>query len=64
MFANLGKKIFGSPSDRYVKRLFPTLQRVNELEKTITEVKLEDLAKLGGDILKGQVRGRTVVKPA
>lgn len=34
------------------------------LEKTITEVKLEDLVKLGGDILKGQVRGRTVVKPA
>jgi len=37
MFANLGKKIFGSPSDRYIKRLFPTLQRVNELEKTIAE---------------------------
>ena len=34
------------------------------LEKTITEVKLEDLVRLGGDILKGQVRGRTVVKPA
>jgi acrylyl-CoA reductase (NADPH) len=34
------------------------------LEKTITEVKLEDLVKLGGDILKGQVRGRTVVKLA
>lgn len=34
------------------------------LEKTITEVKLEELQKLGGDILKGQVRGRTVVKLA
>ena len=29
MFANLGKKIFGSASDRYVKRLVPTLQPVN-----------------------------------
>jgi preprotein translocase subunit SecA len=37
MFANLGKKIFGSHSDRYVKRLIPTLQKVNELEKTIAE---------------------------
>ena len=34
------------------------------LETTITECKLEDVVKLGGDILKGQVRGRTVVKPA
>jgi preprotein translocase subunit SecA len=35
MLANLGKKIFGSHSDRYLKRLVPTLQRVNELENTI-----------------------------
>jgi preprotein translocase subunit SecA len=35
MLNTLGKKIFGTPSDRYVKRLRPTLVRVNELEKTI-----------------------------
>ena len=35
MLANLGKKIFGTSSDRYLKRLIPTLQRVNELEKQV-----------------------------
>ncbi len=37
MFANLSKKIFGSHSDRYIKRLAPTLHRVNELENTTAE---------------------------
>lgn len=32
------------------------------LESTIMEARLEDLPRLGGEILKGQVRGRTVVR--
>ena len=34
---------------------------VDKLESMITEAALSDLAGLGGDILKGQVRGRVVV---
>lgn len=34
---------------------------LDKLEATITEATLEDLPQLGSDILKGQVRGRTVV---
>ena len=42
-------------------RLDSLLER-DQLEAMITEASLEDLPKLGRDILKGQVQGRVVVK--
>ena len=34
---------------------------MDKLEAMITPAKLEDLPRLGADILKGQVKGRVVV---
>src|SRR5262245_18172133 len=35
MFSRMGKRLFGSHSDRFLKGLYPTLERVNALEEKI-----------------------------
>ncbi|NOX27578.1 MAG: preprotein translocase subunit SecA [Gammaproteobacteria bacterium] len=43
MVANIFRKVFGSRNDRYIKRLRPIVERVNELENEISDLSDEDL---------------------
>ncbi len=44
MVANIFKKVFGSRNDRYIKRLRPTVERINTLEADVSQLSDEDLA--------------------
>ena len=43
MFGNFGKKIFGSSNERELNKLRPTVQKVNELEKIMSDLNQDQL---------------------
>ncbi len=43
MFGNFGKKIFGSSNERELNKLRPTVQKVNELEKIMSDLDQDKL---------------------
>jgi preprotein translocase subunit SecA len=60
MLANLGKRLFGSSSDRYLKTLYPTLIRVNEFEEKIAALGDEELAASTGRFRERLERGESL----
>ena len=43
MFENFGKKIFGSSNDRQLSKLRPIIQKINDLENSMSNLNQEDL---------------------
>ncbi len=60
MFARLGKRLFGSNSDRYLKTLHPTLLRVNEFEEKIAALGNDELTASTGRFRERLERGESL----
>ena len=45
MLKTVSKKIFGSPNDRFLKGLRPTVVRVNDLEEEISKLSDDELGR-------------------
>ena len=43
MIGSLARKLFGSANDRYIKRLYKIVDKINSLEPTITPLSDEEL---------------------
>ena len=60
MIGSLARKLFGSANDRYIKRLYKIVDKINSLEPTITPLSDEELKAKTDEFRKRIKEGETL----
>lgn len=60
MFLNLLQKVFGSSNDRYLKKLYPTIEKINDYERSLEQLSQEALQAKTGEFKKRLQKGESL----